>query len=38
LHDATNPSMNVGSLAAGVYHLLIQTTDGNLSGVDFVKQ
>jgi len=32
LKDATNPSLSVSSLAAGVYHLRIQTRDGNVSG------
>jgi len=31
LHDATNPSISVGSLPAGVYHLRIQTVDGNVN-------
>ena len=38
LKDATNPTLSVNSLPAGVYHLLIQTTDGNVSGVGFVKE
>jgi len=33
LKDATNPSLSVSNLPAGVYHLRIQTTDGNVSGV-----
>jgi len=37
-HDATNPTITVSNLLAGIYHLRIQTTDGNLSGVGFVKQ
>jgi len=32
LKDATNPTLSVNSLPAGVYHLRIQTTDGNVSG------
>jgi len=32
LKDATNPLLSVSGLAAGVYHLRIQTTDGNVSG------
>jgi len=31
LHDATNPTLSVSSLAAGVYHLRIQTSDGDVS-------
>ena len=38
LKDATNPVLSVSSLAAGVYHLRIQTTDGKVSGVGFVKE
>jgi hypothetical protein len=36
LKDATNPSLSVSGLVAGVYHLRIQNTDGNVSGVGFV--
>jgi len=32
LKDATNPVLSVSSLAAGVYHLRIQTMDGEVSG------
>lgn len=38
LKDATNPTLSVYSLQAGVYHLRIQNTDGNVSGVGFVKE
>ena len=38
LKDASNPVLSVSSLAAGVYHLRIQTTDGKVSGVGFVKE
>ena len=38
LKDATNPSITVASLPAGVYHLRIQTTDGSISTIAFVKQ
>jgi|GEM_PF-1711852 len=38
LKDATNPVLGVSSLPAGVYHLRIQTTDGKVSGVGFVKE
>gem|GEM_PF-1402421 len=34
----SNPSLSVSTLKAGVYHLLVQTTDGNVSGVGFVKE
>ena len=32
LKDASDPVLSVSSLAAGVYHVRIQTTDGNVSG------
>ena len=38
LKDATNPILSVGGLAKGVYHLRIQTKDGKVSEVDFVKE
>jgi len=38
LHDAMKPTIAVGKLPAGVYHLRIQTTDGNVSVVSFVKE
>jgi len=38
LKDATNPTLSVGSLPSGFYHLRIQTTDGKIIGVGFVKQ
>ena len=38
LKDATNPTLSVGGLPVGVYHLRILTTDGKVSGVGFVKQ
>ena len=38
LHDATNPSLIVDRLTSGVYHLRIQTTDGNSKTVGFIKQ
>ena len=38
LKDATNPNLSVGGLQAGVYHLRVQTTDGKVSGVGFVKE
>ena len=36
LQDATNPTLPVSSLPAGVYHLRIQTTDGNVSSASIV--
>ncbi len=36
--DATNPILSVGALPVGVYHLHVQTTDGKVSGVGFVKE
>ena len=38
LQDATNPTIIVGSLPLGVYLLRIQTIDGKVSGVGFVKE
>ncbi len=35
--DATNPVMKVNNLSVGIYHLRIQTTNGGLNTVDFVK-
>ena len=37
-HDETNPILSVGGLAKGVYHLRIETIDGNVSAVGFVKE
>ena len=36
LKDATNPTLSVGGLKAGVYHLRVQTTDGKVSGASLV--
>ena len=36
--DATNPSIAVASLPAGVYHLRIQTTDGSMNTIAFIKE
>ena len=38
LKDATNPTLSVVSIKAGVYHLRVQTTGGKVSGVGFVKE
>ncbi len=38
LKDATNPTLSVGSLPVGVYHLRVQTTDGKVSEVAIVKK
>jgi len=38
LKDATNPTLSVGSLPVGVYHLRVQTNDGKVNGVGFVKE
>ena len=38
LKDATNPMLSVGGLPVGIYHLRVQTTDGKVSGVGFVKE
>jgi len=38
LKDVTNPKLSVSGMAAGVYHLRIQTTDGKVSRVGMVKE
>ncbi len=38
LKDATNPVLSVSSLPTGVYHLRIETMDGKVKGVGFVKE
>ena len=38
LHDASNPAIAINSLAVGVYHLRVQTTDGKVSATNFVKE
>ena len=38
LKDATNPTLSVSSLPAGVYHLRIQTTDGGVIGAGLIKE
>jgi hypothetical protein len=38
LKDATNASLSVNGLPAGVYHLRVQTSDGGVSAVGFVKE
>ena len=38
LNDATNPSITISGLPAGIYHLRIQTTDGKVNVVSFVKE
>jgi len=38
LKDATNPVLCVSGLAARVYNLKIQTSDGKVSGLGFVKE
>ena len=38
LKAATNPTLPVSNLQAGVYHLRVQTSDGNVSGVGFVTE
>ena len=35
--DVTNPVLSVSGLPVGVYHLRVQTTDGKISGIGFVK-
>ena len=36
LKDATNPTLNVRGLAAGTYHLRVQTNDGKVNGANLV--
>ena len=36
--DVTNPVLSVSGLPVGVYHLRVQTTDGKISGIGFVKK
>ena len=38
LKDASNPTLSVGGLSSGVYHLRIQTIDGKVSNVGVVKE
>ena len=38
LKDATNPTLSVGSLPAGNYHLRVQTIDGKNSVTGFIKK
>ena len=38
LKDATNPTLSVSNLQAGVYQLRIQTSDGEVSAVGMVKE
>ena len=38
LKDAMNPTLSVGGLQCGDYHLRIQTMDGKVSKIDFVKK
>ena len=36
LKDATNPTLSVRGLAAGAYHLKVQTSDGKVNGANLV--
>ena len=38
LKDVTNPTLCVSGLPAGVYRLRIHSTNGNVSGVGFIKE
>ena len=38
LKDATNPTLFVGDLLPGGYRLRVQTTDGKVNGLGFVKE
>ena len=36
LKDATNPTLSVNGLQAGIYHLRVQTTDGKVNGTSIM--
>ena len=38
MKDAANPTLSVGRFPVEVYQLRVQTTDGKVSGVGFVKE
>ena len=38
LKDATNPTLSAVGLPAGVYHFRVQTTDGKVCGIAFIKE
>ena len=38
LHDATNPTIQVGGIGAGIYHLRVQSTSGIVNGLNFIKE
>ena len=38
LHDATNPTIQVGGIGAGIYHLRVQSTSGIINGLNFIKE
>lgn len=38
LKDANNPTLSVVGLLAGVYYIRVQTTDGKIKNLSFVKQ
>jgi len=38
LKDATNPLLSLSGLPSGVYYLRIQTTDGSVRGLCFIKE
>ena len=38
LKDATNPTLSISGLSAGIYHLCVQTTDGKVSVAELVKE
>ena len=37
LKDATNPTLQVGGLTSGGYHLRIMTIDGKVNTTNFIK-
>ena len=38
LKDATNPTLQVGGLTSGGYHLRVKTIDGKVSALNFIKE
>ncbi len=38
LKDATNPALSVGGIGKGLYHLRVQSTDGRVNTVEFIKE
>jgi len=38
LQDATNPTLSVGGMNKGIYHLRVQTTNAQVSELNFIKE